>query len=148
MITNVQGETKTAVTEMELGTKKVDAGVETTTQAGDALKEIISAAQQVGDMINQIATAATEQASATDQIKASVESIAHISQESASGAQQSAHACQELSALAMNLQQVVSRFHTSGQQRSQRGAANQRSREDLYSGSDDHSSPYDNPRVM
>jgi methyl-accepting chemotaxis protein len=34
-------------------------GVESTVQAGDALREIIHMAEQVGDMITQIATAGT-----------------------------------------------------------------------------------------
>jgi len=110
MIETVQQETRTAVDNMQVGTKQVDLGVEITTRAGKSLTEIIEAAQKVGDMVAQIATAATQQSSATEQIKDSVESIVKITQESAAGAQQSASTGQNLSGLALDLQQLVNRF--------------------------------------
>jgi len=110
MIEGVQNETKTAVANMEAGTKQVEKGVDTTTQAGSSIEEIIQAAEQVGDMVTQIATAATEQSSTTDQIKDNLEAIARITHESSTGAQQSAKACQDLSNLAFDLEQLVSRF--------------------------------------
>jgi methyl-accepting chemotaxis protein len=111
MIEGVQNETKTAVANMEAGTKQVEKGVDTTTQAGTSIEEIIMAAEQVGDMVTQIATAATEQSSTTDQIKDNLEAIARITHESSKGAQQSAKACQELSSLAFDLEQLVRHFH-------------------------------------
>jgi methyl-accepting chemotaxis protein len=110
MIEAVQLETSTAVKQMQAGTKQVEAGVATTEKAGASLSAIIKAAQKVGDMISQIATAATQQTSTADQINTNVGKIAKISRESASGAQQSANACEELSNLALDLQQMVSRF--------------------------------------
>jgi methyl-accepting chemotaxis protein len=110
MIEGVQKETAAAVQKMESGTKQVEVGVETTARAGSSLDEIIKAAQQVGDMVSQIATASIEQSSTAEQVNASVEQIAKVTQESATGAQRSAGACEELSGLALNLQQLVSRF--------------------------------------
>jgi methyl-accepting chemotaxis protein len=110
MIETVQQETKTAVATMQAGTRQVEAGVATTAKAGASLEEIISAAHQVGDMITQIATASTQQASTTEQINTNVEQIYKIAHESAAGAHQAAKACQDLSNLALDLQQVVSRF--------------------------------------
>jgi methyl-accepting chemotaxis protein len=114
MIQSIQSETKSAVDAMETGTKQVEAGVETTTLAGASLEEIISAAEQVGDMVAQIATAATQQSSATEEVNANIEQIAKITAETAEGAQQSAKACHDLSSLALDLQNVVSRFRLSG----------------------------------
>src|SRR5205085_10849113 len=54
MIKSIQDETKVAVTAMEEGTKQVEDGVKTTSQAGDALKEIIQMSEQVGEMITHI----------------------------------------------------------------------------------------------
>ena len=111
MIEAVQLETKVAVGAMEEGTKQVEDGVKTTTQAGDSLKEIIHMSEQVGEMITHIATAATEQSSASEEINQNMEQIAKLVKESADGAQQSAKACQDLSGLALDLQRSVSTFH-------------------------------------
>jgi methyl-accepting chemotaxis protein len=110
MIRTVQQETKTAVGAMEAGTRQVQEGVETTTQAGDSLKQIIHMSDNVGEMITQIATAATEQTSASEEIGQNLGQIARLVTESAEGAQQSAKACQNLSSLALNLQKMVSKF--------------------------------------
>ncbi len=126
MIKNIQDETKTAVRAMEEGNKQVEAGVESTAQAGDALKEIIQMAEQVGEMITHIATAATEQSSATEQVNGNMDQIARLVKESAVGAQQSAKACQDLSNLALDLQNMVSRFQL-GAATTVRGASSRRS---------------------
>ena len=110
MIQTVQNETKTAVSAMEEGRKQVDEGVQTTAQAGEALKEIIHTSDNVGGMITQIATAAVEQSSATEEINQNMESIAKLVKEAADGAQQSAKACQDLSGLALDMQKLVSTF--------------------------------------
>ncbi|HZR58752.1 MAG TPA: methyl-accepting chemotaxis protein [Terriglobales bacterium] len=110
MIKNIQDETKSAVTAMEAGTKQVEDGVKSTSQAGDALKEIISMSEHVGEMITHIATAATEQSSASEEINNNIEQIAKLVKEASDGSQQSAKACQDLSGLALDLQNMVSNF--------------------------------------
>jgi methyl-accepting chemotaxis protein len=125
MIQTVQSETKMAVTAMEEGTKQVEEGVKTTTQAGDALKEIISMSENVGEMITHIATAATEQSSATEEINNNMEQISKLVKESADGAQQSAKACQDLSGLAMDLQKMVGNFKVKELPASQNHSKNQ-----------------------
>jgi methyl-accepting chemotaxis protein len=114
MVQNIQNETKIAVSAMNQGTEQVKAGVQTTTRAGDSLKQIIQMSEQVGEMINHIATAATEQSSATEQVNLNVEHITRLVNESAIGAQQSAKACQDLSGLALDLQKMVSNFNLDG----------------------------------
>ncbi len=110
MIKNIQDETKTAVTAMEAGTKQVEDGVQSTSRAGDSLKQIIHMSEQVGEMITHIATAATEQSSASEEINNNMEQIAKLVRESADGAQQSAKASQDLSGLALDLQNMVGKF--------------------------------------
>ena len=112
MIQSIQTETKSAVEAMESGTKQVELGVESTTQAGTSLHEIIKTSEQVGDMVMLIATAATQQASASDEINGNIEQIAKITQETAAGAGESAKAIHELSNLATDLQTLVSKFKT------------------------------------
>ena len=110
MIQTVQEETKSAVAAMETGTRQVEAGVQTTSQAGDSLKEIIRMSDNVGEMITQIATAATEQSSASEEINQNIERITTLVRESAEGSRQSAKACEDLSALALDLQKTVAQF--------------------------------------
>ena len=126
MIKNIQDETKMAVVAMEQGTKQVEEGVQTTSQAGDALKEIIQMAEEVGEMITHIATAATEQSSASEQVNNNMEQIAKLVQESAVGAQQSAKACQDLSGLAFDLQKLVGTFKLDNSNISTAGDATRR----------------------
>jgi methyl-accepting chemotaxis protein len=110
MIQNIQTETHSAVEAMQSGTKQVALGVESTTQAGSSLREIIKSSEQVGEMVMLIATAATEQASTTDEINTNLEQIAKITQETATGANESAKAVHELSSLATQLNTIVSKF--------------------------------------
>ena len=137
MIQSIQTETRSAVEAMQAGTKQVELGVESTTQAGCSLQEIIKMSVGVGDMVMQIATAATQQASATEEINSNIEQIAKITQETAVGAGQSAKAVQELSSLATELQSLVGRFHVgnghgthAGRRPSPRAAGNGRARVD------------------
>ncbi len=111
MVRNIQEQTKTAVAAMQDGTKQVQHGVTTTTQAGGSLKQIIQMSEQVGEMISHIATASTEQSSATEQVNQNVEQITRLLKESAVGAKQSATACQDLSGLALDLQKMVGHFN-------------------------------------
>jgi len=110
MIQSVQTETRGAVEKMQSGTQQVEKGVEVTAKAGGSLKQIIGQAEHVGEMVTHIATAATEQSSATEQVNANMDQINKLVAESAEGAQQSAQACEQLSGLALELQNLVSRF--------------------------------------
>jgi methyl-accepting chemotaxis protein len=110
MIESIQTETKNAVQAIELGNRDVEAGVEKTSASGTALKEIIEMSEQVGDMIAQIATAATQQSSATEQVNNNVSQISSLTQGSSLAAEQTAKACAELSAMAVDLQNLVNQF--------------------------------------
>ena len=127
MIQSVQADTRGAVEKMQSGTQQVEKGVEVTAKAGESLKQIIGQAEHVGEMVTHIATAANEQSSTTETVNANMEQINKLVAESAEGAQQSAQACEQLSSLALELQNLVSRFKlgqkTSGGYRSPRQAA-------------------------
>jgi len=129
MIRNIQGETKTAVGAMQRGSQEVESGLESTRQAGDSLQGIIQMSEQVGDMVTQIATAATQQSATTEQINGNVEQIARIATSTEAGVQLTAGAIQDLSALALNLRQLVGQFRlsdgTEGTGRSSRSRAGQ-----------------------
>ena len=110
MITTIQAETKSAVTAMEAGTKEVGLGVESTTEAGCSLHEIIRMSEQVGDMVTHIATAATEQSAASEEINGNIDKIAKITASTSAGALQTSRALEDLSGLASNLRQLVGGF--------------------------------------
>jgi methyl-accepting chemotaxis protein len=122
MIQNIQTETHSAVEAMQAGTKLVELGVESTTQAGNSLHEIIKTSELVGDMILLIASASTEQSSASEEININIEQIAQIAQETAAGSQESAKAVHELSKLATNLQTIVNKFRINANDVGKRGA--------------------------
>jgi len=113
MIGSIQEETKVAVAAMQAGSQQVEAGVEFTRRAGDALQGIIQMSEQVGDMVTQIATAANEQSATAEQINGSVEEIARIATSTESGAHQTVSALQDLAGLATNLRQLVGQFQLS-----------------------------------
>jgi methyl-accepting chemotaxis protein len=113
MIESVQTETRRAVEKMNSGTAQVKAGVESTTRAGESLKQIILQAENVGDVVTQIATATTEQSSATDQVNSNMDEINKLVSESANRAQQAADACGQLSKSALEMEQMVARFNVS-----------------------------------
>lgn len=129
MIRSIQAETKSAVEAMQAGTQQVEMGVESTSQAGLSLHEIIQMTEQVGEMISHIATAATEQSSATEEITGNIAKITKIANSSASAAQQTSAALDDLSGLAQNLQQLVRQFklasneHDQGRARARAAAA-------------------------
>jgi ABC-type transporter Mla subunit MlaD len=102
---------------MQSGTQQVEKGVEVTAKAGESLRQIIGQAEHVGEMVTHIATAANEQSSATEQVNNNMEQINKLVAESAEGSQQSAKACEQLSALALELQNLVSRFKLGEQAR-------------------------------
>ncbi len=110
MIRSIQSETQSAVTAMQAGTQEVERGVESTSQAGSSLHDIIQMSEQVGDMVTHIATAATQQSAASEEINGNIEQIAKITAASAASSQQTANALQDLSALASNLQRLVGQF--------------------------------------
>jgi methyl-accepting chemotaxis protein len=118
MIESIQVETRNAVQAIELGSRDVEVGVEKTTASGTALEEIIQMSEQVGDMISQIATAATEQSSATAQVNANVAQISSLTQGSSAAAEETAKSCSELSAMALDLQNLVNQFTLVGGSRS------------------------------
>ncbi len=110
MIGDIQTETRDAVAAMHTGTERVEMGVKSTIQAGKSLEEIIRTSGEAGDMVTQIAAAATEQAATTDEINRRIEEIARIIAVNADVTQHSARSLEDISALAIDLEQLISHF--------------------------------------
>jgi methyl-accepting chemotaxis protein len=110
MIKSIQDGTGGALKAMEIGSRQVEEGVNSTGEAGKSLQQIIHMSEEVGSMITHIAAAATQQSSATIEINQNMEQMAELVKESAVAAQESAKACHDLSELAMALQNMVGSF--------------------------------------
>ncbi len=110
VVRDIQARTEKAAEVMQLGTRQVELGVESTTEAGAKLQEIIEASSRVGDMVALIATAATEQASASEEINFNIVQIAKITEETSIGAKEAAKAVHGLATLATQLHALVSKF--------------------------------------
>jgi methyl-accepting chemotaxis protein len=116
MIESIQSETKSALTAMEQGTRQVEDGVQSTSKAGESLKQIIHMSEHVGEVISQIASMATTQSTASDEVNRNMDEIARLVRDSAADAKQSAKACQDLSGLALDLQSMVAKFQLGADQ--------------------------------
>jgi methyl-accepting chemotaxis protein len=110
MIRAIQAEANGAVASMEAGQGEVKAGVELANQAGQALTEIVGVVERVTGQVQQIAAAAEQQSASSEEISSNVEAVATIGRQGLVAVQGTAQAAGELSQLAVQLQQVVSRF--------------------------------------
>ena len=110
MVQAIQSETSHAVEAMKLSSGEVEAGVGKTAATGTVLNQVIETISHVGEMIGHIATAATEQSATTEEINNSLNNIADLSHQTSADAQETAKACADLSSLALDLDQMVSKF--------------------------------------
>lgn len=113
MIKQIQKDTVFAVESIEKGTEEVENGRNLTNKAGSSLREIINASSKVMDDVNQVASASEEQSSTAEQISKSIEAISNVSNESATGIQLIAKSAEDLNGLTNNLQNLISRFKIS-----------------------------------
>jgi methyl-accepting chemotaxis protein len=110
MIRAIQEGVKSAINAMEIATKKVETGVELSTQGGKSLNDIVECVNELQFMVQQIASA-TEQMSATsEEINKDIEQIAIVSKETSASSGQTAQAAGELAKLSVVLEQAVSGF--------------------------------------
>jgi methyl-accepting chemotaxis protein len=99
-----------AVDSMENASSKVNAGVELSSQAGDALEVIVKKADELQIMVQQIASATEEMSATAEEVSKDIEQIALVSKESSSSSEQTTQAALELSSLSTNLQKTVGEF--------------------------------------
>jgi methyl-accepting chemotaxis protein len=113
MIGAIQEGVKSAINAMEIATKKVEIGVELSTQGGNSLNDIVECVNELQLMVEQIASS-TEQMSATsEEINKDIEQIATVSKETSASSEQTAQAAGELAKLSIVLEQAVSGFKLS-----------------------------------
>jgi methyl-accepting chemotaxis protein len=110
MIAAIQGETRSAVQNMEAGGRQVDDGLRLAEEAGAALERINDSIRAVAAAIRDTAAATHEQAATSHDISGRVESIAHVAMENSTAVAGTTDAVQGLKQLAETLQGLVSRF--------------------------------------
>lgn len=112
MINAIQGEVQKAVNSMNEGTKRVEIGVEYSSNAGKALKDIVRSVDNLQSMVQQIASATEEMSSVAEQISSDIETIAIVSKETSTGSDQIAESSSDLARLATKLSDLVRQFKT------------------------------------
>ena len=110
MIGLVQSELNQVVASMGNVTRKVEAGVDYSTQAGVALKGIVDSADTLHSMVQQIATAAGQITTTSEEITRDIESIAAVSSQTSASSEQATEATTHLSKVSVHLQEIVAGF--------------------------------------
>lgn len=110
MIGAIQGEVQKAVVSMDEGAKRVEIGVEYSSSAGDALKDIVKSVDNLQSMVQQIASATEEMSTVSEQISGDIETIANVSRETSTGSEQISESSSDLARLATKLSDLVKQF--------------------------------------
>ena len=111
VVESIRAETDAAVASMSEVEREVQEGAEYSRLTGDALKQIVEAANQVSGMVGHIINSTKEQSSATEDVARNMEEISSLTEENAANIGQVGHAAEEVSLIAADLQQLVGKFH-------------------------------------
>lgn len=110
MIGSIQGGTEQAVSSMRNSTERAESTLNIAKGAGLALDTINSAVVEINERNLVIASAAEEQAAVAREVDRNLVNIRDLSVQSAEGAKQTTAASGELTRLAVDLNNMVSRF--------------------------------------
>jgi methyl-accepting chemotaxis protein len=110
MIKAIQGGVKSAIVAMENATKKVETGVQLSTQGGNSLNDIVESVNELLKMSQQIASATEQMGATSEEINRDIEQIASVSKETSASSEQTSEAATELAKLSVTLEQAVSGF--------------------------------------
>jgi methyl-accepting chemotaxis protein len=110
MISKIQAGTKEAVTEMEIGVKRVSDGVGLARQAGTSVSSTSDAAQQAAHAVDDITHAIKEQSLAARDIAQRIERIAQGTEENSVASSKTASSAKEMAELSKQLDELASRF--------------------------------------
>jgi methyl-accepting chemotaxis protein len=110
MIERIQAGTNLVVSNMEKGTQQVEQGVVLASDAGHAIASISQGSGMVEQMVQSMTLTLNDQAAAAAEVAIKVESIAQMSNENTQATRISAQTAEELKAVAMDLDNRVSKF--------------------------------------
>lgn len=112
IIEKLQSGSRHAVETMASSREQARAVVEKATLAGQSLQTIETSVAQIDDMSAQIATAAEEQTAVAEDMNQNIIRISDMATQNATGAEQTAQAGAELSAMSVELKNLVAKFKT------------------------------------
>jgi methyl-accepting chemotaxis protein len=106
----IQKSVGAAVMITEQGAKTVALGVDQTTRAGQAIRELADNIADAAQAAVQIAASSQQQLAGMDQVALAMENIQQASTETAAGSRQAEGSAQNLHALGQSLRQTIARF--------------------------------------
>lgn len=110
MIAAIQTDSEHAVQAMSTSRDLANQSLDIAQEASSSLDQIASAITHINERNLQIATASEEQSHVAREVDQNLLRIRDLASQSAAGASQTASACGEMSQLAINLNQLVTRF--------------------------------------
>lgn len=110
MIATIQTDSEHAVQAMTTSRDLANQSLDIAQEASTSLDQIATAITQINERNLQIATASEEQSHVAREVDQNLLRIRDLASQSAAGASQTASACGEVSQLAINLNQLVTRF--------------------------------------
>ncbi|WGK61720.1 methyl-accepting chemotaxis protein [Halopseudomonas sp. SMJS2] len=112
MIDNIQQGSERTVAAMQISDTMAASTRQQSQQAGDAFALVSAAVSQINERNLVIASAAEEQAQVANEVDRNLVNIRDLSTQTAAGAEQTSAASRELSRLAVELNELVTRFQT------------------------------------
>ncbi|STQ90711.1 methyl-accepting chemotaxis protein [Iodobacter fluviatilis] len=110
MISHIQIGSQETLGTMQQSVDKVENGVNTANQAGEAIVQIRNSSVRVVDMVSDISSSLLEQSVASNNVAGNVEKIALMSEENNRAIAETSRAAQQLKGLAESLQRSVAFF--------------------------------------
>ena len=110
MIEKIQAATQAAMSDMEVGVRQVNGGVDLANQAGEAVVSINTASDKVVRVVNQISLALREQTVASHDVARTVERLAQMAQQNSEAIGETVQTAVSLDALANDLNRQISQF--------------------------------------
>ena len=107
-----QKETQGVVSSMQQGKSQADVAISTTTDSGNALKEIVASSENVMDTVHRIAAAIEEQSAAAEEVSQTMESTAAVINQTFSMADNIDNVADDLLAVAEKLKTQIEGFKT------------------------------------
>jgi methyl-accepting chemotaxis protein len=110
MISHIQIGSQETLGTMQQSVSRVENGVNTANQAGEAIVQIRNSSVRVVDMVSDISTSLQEQSVASNSVAGNVERMAQMSEENNRAIADTSKAAQQLKGLAQSLQKSVAFF--------------------------------------
>ena len=110
MIEKIQAATQAAMSDMEVGVRQVNGGVDLANQAGEAVVSINASSDNVVRVVNQISLALREQTAASHDVARTVERLAQMAQQNSEAIDETVQTAVSLDALANDLDRQIGQF--------------------------------------